>query len=56
MREGVTFKQVRMHLENAFDNVPLETFKKMYKKIKRKENEYWCTDLQIDKLDETLTD
>lgn len=53
LRSGVTFKQVRLHLKNAFDNVPSETFKKMYDKIKRKENEYWCTDLQIDKLDDT---
>lgn len=29
-RKGVTFKQVRLHLENAFDNVPSETFRKLY--------------------------
>jgi len=52
LREGVTFKQVRVHLENAFDNVHSETFEKLYNKIKRKEDEYWNTDLQIDTLDD----
>ena len=54
LRNGTTFKQVRQHLENAFNDITPDTCSKLFNKIEQKELEYWDTDLQIDNLDENF--
>lgn len=52
LREGIKFTEVREHLVNALNNISPDTCHKLYRKIVRKENEYWNTDVEIDDLDQ----
>jgi len=56
LRNGTTFKQVRQRLENAFNDITPDTCSGLFNQIKKKELEYWNTDLQIDNLDDNLND
>ncbi|MCP4355032.1 MAG: hypothetical protein GY793_05255 [Proteobacteria bacterium] len=54
LRQGIRFKEVRMHLEKAFSHITAETCKGLYDKIQKKEKEYWLADVELDSLDEDI--
>ncbi len=54
LRQGTQFKQVREHLETAFNHITPETCHGLYDKVQRKEEEYWLTDVELDSLDEDI--
>lgn len=54
LRQGTQFKQVREHLETAFNHITPETCQRLYDKVQKKEEEYWLTDVELDSLDEDI--
>lgn len=54
LRQGTQFKQVRDHLETAFNHITPETCHGLYDKVQKKEEEYWLTDVELDSLDEDI--
>ncbi len=52
LREGVKFKEVRNHLENALNNISSDTCRKLYQKIMQKEEEYWTVDVEMDDINQ----
>jgi transposase len=52
LRSGVSFQEVRKNLEDAFAELTEETCLKLYEHVKRKEDEYWDLDLELEVLDD----
>ena len=56
LRDGVSFQDVRHHLEEAFAELSEETCVKLYTHIQRQEEDYWRLDLELDVLDDERGD
>lgn len=54
LRQGIRFKEVRMHSEKAFDRITSETCKGLYDKIQKREEEYRIADIESDSMDEDI--
>ena len=52
LRNGIKFIEVREHLENALCNITPEICGGLYKKVIKKEKEYWATDVELDSLEQ----
>lgn len=52
LRNGMSFKDVLLQLQESFDNFPAQTCENLYKHILEKENEFWKIDLEFDQLEE----
>ncbi len=52
LRNGIKFIEVREHLENALCNITPEICSGLYKKVIKKEKEYWATDVELDSLEQ----
>ena len=48
LRKGIKFGEVREHLEESFAKITAETCRKVYEKIRQKEEEYWTLDMELD--------
>lgn len=55
LRQGIQFKEVRKHLEIAFSHITAETCSGLYDKIRKKEDEYWLADIELESTDEYIT-
>ena len=55
LRNGISFKDVLKHLQDAFDNEVSElTAQKLYRHVREKEEKYWKFDIELDFIDEPV--
>ena len=52
LRTGVSFAEVRKHLEYALAELSEETCKKLNEHVKKKEHEYWDMDIELENFDD----
>jgi len=55
LRNGISFKDVPEHLQDAFDNeISEETARKLYRHVREKEESFWKYDIDLDITDESV--